>query len=153
MISELNDYETMLAALQAAETGHVVFGTLHTNDAKSTVSRIISAMPDDMKNDVKNLLANNLLGVMSQVLLPTLQGGRIMVPEVLIKNSSIASHIRKDKLEQITSAIQTGGNIGMCSLDDNLCKLVKERVLHKVVALESAINRVDLERRIRDDEG
>ena len=124
LIGEMRDLETIRAALTIAETGHLVFTTLHTNDAAQTADRIIDVFPPHQQNQVRQQFANVLLGIISQRLIPKVSGGRIAACEILIANSAVRSLIREGKTQQITSVIQTAAAEGMISLDKVLAELV-----------------------------
>jgi twitching motility protein PilT len=120
MVGEMRDLDTIAAAISAAETGHIVFGTLHTNSAMGTVNRIIDAFPGNLQDQIRTQLATSLLGVVSQTLLPKIGGGRVAAYEVLLVTSGIANLIRENKTFRIGSAIQTGAKFGMQLMDDAL---------------------------------
>jgi twitching motility protein PilT len=120
LVGELRDLETIEAAISAAETGHIVFGTLHTNSAQGTVNRIIDAFPGNLQDQVRTQLASSLIGVVAQTLLPKIGGGRVAAYEVLIVTSGISNLIRENKTFRINSAIQTGAKYGMQLMDDAL---------------------------------
>jgi twitching motility protein PilT len=127
LVGEMRDYETIGVALTSAETGHLVFATLHTLNASQTVERIVDTFPVDQQPQVRTLLASNLLGVVSQILLPRVdKPGRVLASEVLIANFAVRNNIRLGKPEAIYQAIQTGANEGMTTLDQSLVRLVKE---------------------------
>ncbi len=119
LVGELRDLETIQAAISAAETGHVVFGTLHTNSAQGTVNRIIDAFPGNLQDQIRTQLSTSLLGVVAQTLLPKIGGGRVAAYEVLIVTPGIANLIRENKTFRINSAIQTGAKYGM--IPDGRC--------------------------------
>lgn len=123
LVGELRDLETIEAAISAAETGHIVFGTLHTNSAQGTVNRIIDAFPGNLQDQVRTQLASSLIGVVAQTLLPKIGGGRCAAYEVLIVTSGISNLIRENKTFRINSAIQTGAKYGMQLMDDALFNL------------------------------
>lgn len=129
LVGELRDLETIRLALTAAETGHLVFGTLHTTSAAKTIDRIIDVFPGDEKAMVRSMLSESLQGVISQTLLKRQGGGRVAAHEILIATSAVRNLIREDKVAQIYSAIQTGGNLGMQTLDAALARLVNENVV------------------------
>ena len=123
LVGELRDLETIEAAISAAETGHIVFGTLHTNSAQGTVNRIIDAFPGNLQDQVRTQLASSLIGVVAQTLLPKIGGGRCAAYETLIVTPGIANLIRENKTFRINSAIQTGAKFGMQLMDDALYDL------------------------------
>ncbi|MDT0513618.1 type IV pilus twitching motility protein PilT [Halomonas sp. LES1] len=129
LIGELRDLETIRLALTAAETGHLVFGTLHTTSAAKTIDRIIDVFPGDEKSMVRSMLSESLQAVVSQTLLKRMSGGRVAAHEILIATSAVRNLIREDKVAQIYSAIQTGGNQGMQTLDAAMAKLVADNVV------------------------
>lgn len=124
LVGEMRDLETIEAALTLAETGHLVFTTLHTNSAAMTADRIIDVFPPHQQQQVRMQLANVLLGVVSQRLLPRVQGGRVMATEIMIANSAVRSIIREGKTHQLPNVIQTSASEGMISLDKVLAELV-----------------------------
>jgi twitching motility protein PilT len=127
VVGELRDLETIGAALRAAETGHLVFGTLHTTSAAGTISRVIDAFPPDQQSQIRSQLASNLMAVLSQVLCPLASGkGRIAAYEFMVVTSAIANLIREDKTYRIDSSIQTGKKLGMQLLDEHLWLLYSE---------------------------
>ena len=129
LVGELRDLETIRLALTAAETGHLVFGTLHTTSAAKTIDRIIDVFPGEEKSMVRSMLSESLQAVISQTLLKRQGGGRVAAHEILIATSAVRNLIREDKVAQIYSAIQTGGALGMQTLNASLAKLVKEGVV------------------------
>lgn len=124
LVGEMRDLETIRLALTAAETGHLVFGTLHTTSAVKTVDRILDVFPAEEKEMVRTMLSESLQAVVSQVLLKKKGGGRVAAHEVLIGTPPIRNLIRENKLNQVYSAIQTGSTFGMVTLDQSLKKLV-----------------------------
>lgn len=126
LVGELRDLDTIQAAISAAETGHVVFGTLHTNSAQGTVNRIIDAFPGNLQDQIRTQLSTSLIGVVAQTLLPKIGGGRCAAYEVLIVTPGIANLIRENKTFRINSAIQTGAKFGMNLMDDALFNLWRE---------------------------
>ncbi|MEC8553944.1 MAG: type IV pilus twitching motility protein PilT [Planctomycetota bacterium] len=123
LVGELRDLETIGAAISAAETGHIVFGTLHTNSAQGTVNRIIDAFPGNLQDQIRTQLSTALIGVVAQTLLPRIGGGRVAAYEVLCVTPGIANLIRENKTFRINSAIQTGAKFGMNLMDDALFDL------------------------------
>jgi twitching motility protein PilT len=148
LVGELRDLETIEAAISAAETGHVVFGTLHTTGAQGTVNRIIDAFPTNQQEQIRTQLSTAILGVVSQTLLPKIGGGRCAAYEVLVVDSGIGNLIRENKTFRINSAIQTGSKKGMKLLDDDLFRLWKEKKVTEETVLAKAQNIDELERRI-----
>jgi len=134
MIGEMRDAETMSSAVTAAETGHLVFATLHTNTAAQTIDRIIDSFPPYQQNQIRLQLASTLLGILSRRLIPCLKGGLINAVELMIVNSAIRNLIRENKLHQIDMVIETSAEIGMISLNKSLAELVKK----KLISLEYA---------------
>ena len=134
LVGEMRDPETIAAAMTIAETGHLVFSTLHTNSASQTIDRIIDSFPADQQTQVRTQLASTLKGVVSQRLIPQLNGGRIPAVEVLLGTSAIASNIRDGKTHLIDSIIQTSQDYGMIPLESSLASLV----LSGTISLETA---------------
>jgi len=120
LVGEMRDLETIQAAISAAETGHIVFGTLHTNSAMGTVNRLIDAFPGNLQDQIRTQLSASLLGVVAQTLLPKIGGGRVAAYEILVVTAGIANLIRENKTFRIGSAIQTGSKFGMQLMDDAL---------------------------------
>jgi twitching motility protein PilT len=138
LVGELRDLETIEAAISAAETGHLVFGTLHTNSAAKTVDRIVDAFPANMKEMIRTQLSTSIIGVISQSLCKKNGGGRIAAYEIMVNTSSIASLIRDNKTFRITSDIQTGAALGMITLDTHLLSLVNRELIDPDEAVEKA---------------
>ena len=142
LVGELRDLETIRLALTAAETGHLVFGTLHTSSAAKTIDRVVDVFPAAEKEMVRSMLSESLRAVISQTLLKTKDGsGRVAAHEIMIGTPAIRNLIRENKVAQMYSAIQTGGNIGMQTLDQNLQDLVKRNVIAPAVARNAAQNK------------
>src|ERR1700733_11712615 len=131
LVGEMRDLETIEAAITAAETGHVVFGTLHTTGAQGTVNRIIDAFPTNQQEQVRVQLSTAIIGVLSQALLPKIGGGRVAAYEMLVVTSAIGNLIRENKTFRINSAIQTGQKLGMQLLDNSLFKLWRSGIVDK----------------------
>jgi twitching motility protein PilT len=148
LVGELRDLETIEAAISAAETGHVVFGTLHTTGAQGTVNRIIDAFPTNQQEQVRTQLSTAIIGVVSQTLLPKIGGGRVAAYEILVCTSAIGNLIRENKTFRINSAIQTGAKLGMQLLDDGLFKLWNEKKVSEQDVLAKCANPADLAARI-----
>lgn len=125
LIGEMRDLDTIGTAMTAAETGHLILGTLHTNDSSQTIDRIIDVFPAHQQNQVRSQLASVLLGVISQRLLPKIGGGRVPAVEIMIKNHAVENLIRENKSYQIDSVIETSLRDGMISLDKSLADLVQ----------------------------
>lgn len=124
LVGEMRDPETVASAITIAETGHLVFSTLHTNSASQTIDRIIDSFPSDQQAQIKTQLASTLKGIVSQRLLPQINGGRIPAVEILVGNSAIANNIREGKTHLIDSVIETSKDIGMITLESSLASLV-----------------------------
>ena len=158
LVGELRDLDTIQAAISAAETGHVVFGTLHTNSAQGTVNRIIDAFPGNLQDQIRTQLSTSLIGVVAQTLLPKIGGGRCAAYEVLVVTPGIANLIRENKTFRINSAIQTGAKFGMNLMDDALFnlwrdgKVTVEDVLSKSHRPDDLAKRIVNARRGGDDE-
>ena len=125
-------------ALTAAETGHVVFGTLHTNSAAKTIDRVVDVFPAEEKAMVRSMLSESLQAVVSQTLLKKLNGGRVAAHEIMIATSAIRNLIREDKVAQMYSAIQTGGSLGMQTMDQSLKELLAKGLISRQAAREKA---------------
>ena len=154
LVGELRDLETIEAAITAAETGHVVFGTLHTSSAAGTINRIIDVFPTNQQDQIRTQLSTAIIGILAQQLLPRIQGGRVAAYEMLVVTSAIANLIRENKTFRITSSIQTGHKLGMQLLDEHLFKLWKDGIVSK----EDAIAKANLpdglaERMLRHEQG
>lgn len=141
LIGELRDLETIATAITAAETGHLIFATLHTNDSSQTVDRIIDVFPAHQQNQIRSQLANVLLGVVSQRLVPQVGGGRIPAIEIMFKNTAIENLIRENKSYQIDNVIETSFNDGMIPLDKSLAMLIQRGMITIDDALRFAKNR------------
>ncbi|MBM7116606.1 type IV pilus twitching motility protein PilT [Archangium primigenium] len=128
LVGEMRDLETIAIAIETAETGHLVFGTLHTNTAPSTVDRIIDQFPSDRQEQIRMMLSESLKGVISQMLIKKIGGGRVPAQEVLLCTNSVANLIREGKTFQIPSIMQTSRGIGMSTLNDALLDLVKRKL-------------------------
>ncbi|MET3132382.1 twitching motility protein PilT [Oxalobacteraceae bacterium GrIS 1.11] len=139
LVGELRDLETIRLALSAAETGHLVFGTLHTSSAAKTIDRIVDVFPADEKEMVRAMLSESLQAVISQSLLKTKDGsGRVAAHEIMIATPAIRNLIRESKIAQMYSAIQTGSNVGMQTLDQTLTDLVRRNVISAAAARSAA---------------
>ena len=142
LVGELRDLETIRLALTAAETGHLVFGTLHTSSAAKTIDRVVDVFPAAEKEMVRSMLSESLRAVISQTLLKTKDGnGRVAAHEIMIGTPAIRNLIRENKVAQMYSSIQTGGNLGMQTLDQCLQDLVRRNVVAPGVARAAAQNK------------
>ncbi|MCD8095048.1 MAG: type IV pilus twitching motility protein PilT [Ruminococcus sp.] len=147
LVGEMRDFETIEAAVTAAETGHLVMSTLHTTDAASTIDRIIDVFPAHQQHQIRTQLASVLVGICTQTLCRTMDGtSRVACCEILAATDSIKAMIRDDKVHLIGSAMQTGKQYGMQTLDQELAKLVNARTISMDVALEKCLNAADLKR-------
>jgi twitching motility protein PilT len=139
LVGELRDLETIRLALSAAETGHLVFGTLHTSSAAKTIDRIVDVFPADEKEMVRAMLSESLQAVISQTLLKTKDGsGRVAAHEIMVATPAIRNLIREAKVAQMYSAIQTGSSVGMQTLDQNLTDLVRRNIISGAAARSAA---------------
>ncbi len=138
LVGELRDLETIRLALTAAETGHLVFGTLHTTSASKTIDRIIDVFPEGEKPLVRSMLSESLQAVVSQTLLKKKGGGRVAAWEIMMGTNAIRNLIREDKIPQMYSAIQTGQSFGMQTLDQHLQQLVKAGIIDAEIAASKA---------------
>jgi len=139
LIGEMRDRETIEAALTAAETGHLVFGTLHTSSAPGTINRIIDVFPGDEQAQIRSMISSSLVAVIAQALLPKLGGGRVAASEILLTNHAISNLIREDKVHQIYSQMQLGqGDSGMQTQTQALVKFIKDGKISREIALQYA---------------
>ena len=129
LIGEMRDFDTISTALTAAETGHLIFATLHTNDSSQTIDRIIDVFPAYQQNQIRSQLANALLAVVSQRLIPRIDGGRVPAVEILIKNHAVENLIRESRIYQMDNVIETSLDQGMITLDRSLSDLVKKGIV------------------------
>jgi twitching motility protein PilT len=141
LLGEMRDIETISLALTAAETGHLVFGTLHTSSAAKTINRVIDVFPSEDKSMVRTMLSESLQAVISQTLLRKTEGGRVAAHEIMLCTNAIRNLIREDKVAQMYSAIQTGANVGMITLDQKLKELVASHTITKAVARTMAVQK------------
>ncbi len=144
LVGEMRDLETTAIAIETAETGHLVFGTLHTNTAPSTIDRAIDQFPADRQNQVRTMLSECLKGVIAQTLCRKKSGGRIAALEILLVNSAVSNLIREGKTFQIPSIMQTGKGSGMVTLGDALYDLVRRNVIDADEAYYNAVNKLEL---------
>lgn len=138
LVGEMRDLETIRLALTAAETGHLVFGTLHTTSAAKTIDRVVDVFPAEEKAMVRSMLSESLQAVISQTLMKKVGGGRVAAHEIMIGTPAIRNLIREDKIAQMYSAIQTGGTLGMQTLDQCLADLLRKGFIGKDQAKEKA---------------
>jgi len=137
LIGEMRDKETIEAALTAAETGHLVFGTLHTSSAPGTINRIIDVFTGDEQPQIRAMISTSLIAVIAQTLVPKLQSGRIAIPEILVTNHAISNLIREDKVHQIYSQMQLGqGDTGMQTQTQVMLKYIREGVISRDNAIQ-----------------
>jgi len=144
LVEEMRALETIAIAIETAETGHLVFGTLHTNTAPSTVDRIIDQFPADRQEQIRMMLSESLKGVITQTLCKKIGGGRVAAMEILIATSGVANLIREGKTFQIPSAMQTGKGVGMQTMNDALFDLVKKKLVEPQEAYSKAIAKAEL---------
>ncbi|TRX73586.1 type IV pilus twitching motility protein PilT [Pseudomonas mangiferae] len=140
LVGEMRDLETIRLALTAAETGHLVFGTLHTTSAAKTIDRVVDVFPAEEKSMVRSMLSESLQSVISQTLIKKIGGGRVAAHEIMIGTPAIRNLIREDKVAQMYSAIQTGGGLGMQTLDACLKNLVAKGLISRENAREKSKN-------------
>jgi twitching motility protein PilT len=138
LVGEMRDLETIRLALSAAETGHLVFGTLHTSSAAKTIDRIVDVFPAAEKAMVRSMLSESLKAVISQTLMKKIGGGRVAAHEIMIGTPAIRNLIREDKVAQMYSSIQTGQNVGMQTLDQNLKSMLASGIVAKDEAMRKA---------------
>jgi twitching motility protein PilT len=142
LVGELRDLETMSVAITAAEMGILVMGTLHTNGAAQTVDRMVNSFPADKQSHIRTMLSTSLRGVISQQLLPTKhKPGRIAALEILVNTSAVSNLIRQGKLDQLETAMQSGGAVGMQTMDSALMSLVERRFVSGIEAYQQANNK------------
>ncbi len=154
LVGEMRDHETIKAAVTAAETGHLVMGTLHTNSAPESIDRIVDVFPEEQQEQIRVQLANNLVAVMTQQLLPRLDDqGRILAYELLIANPAVRSLIREGKTYQITSVMQTGAREGMVTMDAFLANLYRRRMISFDVGASRAVDPKEFARLANDAGG
>jgi twitching motility protein PilT len=149
LVGELRDLETTEIAIETAETGHLVFGTLHTSTAASTVDRIIDQFPVEGQAQIRTMLASSLKGVVCQNLLKRIDKGRVAAMEILVVNMAVASNIRDGKTYQIPSSIQTGKRLGMQLLNSHLIELVKNKIVAPEEAYLKAVDKDDMATKLR----
>jgi twitching motility protein PilT len=138
-IGEMRDADTMQAAMTVAETGHLVFATLHTNSAGQSIERIVDSFPDEQQEQIVLQLSMVLEAVLTQRLIPTIGGKRAVATEIMVVTPAVRNNIREGKTFQIDNIIQTSGNMGMRLIENSLAELVNKNVIDRTVALEYAI--------------
>ncbi|TSA82572.1 type IV pilus twitching motility protein PilT [Deinococcus detaillensis] len=153
LVGEMRDYETIKAAVTAAETGHLVMGTLHTNSAPESIDRIVDVFPEEQQEQIRVQLANNLVAVMTQQLIPRLDGGRVLAYELLIANPAVRALIREGKTYQIVSVMQTGSREGMVTMDAYLAGLFRRRVISYDAGLARSVDPKEFARLANDPGG
>jgi len=144
MVGEMRDLETMATAITAAETGHLVFATLHTNNAAQTIHRIVDSFPPEQQTQIRNQLSGSLLGIVSQRLIPGLRGGLVPACEIMFNNPAVANLIRENKVHELDLVIETSSDAGMVSLNRALADLVKKRKISLESALMFSLNADEL---------
>jgi twitching motility protein PilT len=144
LVGEMRDLETVSIAIETAETGHLVFGTLHTTTAASTIDRIIDQFPADRQDQIRQMLSGSLVGVIAQMLCRKVGGGRVAAYEILIGVSAVANLIREKKTYQLYSVMQTGKALGMVTLNDSLLALVRNGSIEKAEALRLSVNKSEM---------
>lgn len=149
LIGEMRDLETISSAITIAETGHLVFATLHTNSAAQSIDRIIDVFPPHQQPQVRSQLANILMAICSQRLIPAIGGGRVAAAEILITNPAVRNIIREGKAHQLDAVIQTGADQGMQTMDRTLVNLVQAGTITYDSAREFAVDLVEFERLMR----
>jgi twitching motility protein PilT len=146
LVGEMRDYETISAALTAAETGHLVMSTLHTTGAAQTIDRIIDACPASIQNQIRTQLAGVLNGVITQCLVPNTRGnGRVPATEILVGTDAVCNLIRENKCHQINSMMQSGGSSGMHTLNSDLARLLSAGMITKANAMKYSNDKGELE--------
>jgi twitching motility protein PilT len=149
LIGEMRDLETVAIAIETAETGHLVFGTLHTNTAVSTIDRIIDQFPTDRQEQVRTMLASSLKGVVAQTLLKKKGGGRVAAHEIMVSSDAIAAMIREGKNHMIPNQMQTQKQDGNILLNESLFRLVKDQIVEPEDAIRKAIDKNGLQEMIK----
>jgi twitching motility protein PilT len=144
LVGEMRDLETIGAAITIAETGHLTFGTLHTNSCAQTINRIIDVFPTGQQAQVRAQLSLVLEGVLSQTLVPKIGGGRVMAMEIMVATPAIRNLIREEKVHQIYSALQSGSKYGMQTMNQSLADLVRRRLITREDALNRSTNAEEL---------
>lgn len=149
LIGEMRDLETISAAITIAETGHLVFATLHTNSASQSIDRMIDVFPPHQQPQIRAQLSNILMSICSQRLIPAIGGGRVVAAEILVTNPAVRNIIREGKAHQLDAVVQTGADQGMQTMDRTLVSLVQKGVVTYDNAIEVAVDLVEFERLMR----
>ncbi len=153
LVGELRDLDTISAAVTAAEMGILVMGTLHTNGAAQTVDRIVNTFPADKQNHIRTMLSTSLRGVISQQLLPTQdKPGRVAALEIMVNTSAVANLVRQGKLDQLETSMQSGGQVGMQTMDSALMALVKKGRISGLDAYHQANNKAKFRELVEDED-
>ena len=150
LVGEMRDLETISAAITAAETGHLLFGTLHTMGAAETISRIVDAFPTNAQEQVKTQLSQALMAVISQALVPKVDGGRVAAHEIMVLTPAISHLIREGKIHRINSEIQTGSRYGMQLMDDRLFDLFKTKKIKYQDMMDKCVNPNEMMQKVRE---
>jgi twitching motility protein PilT len=145
MIGEMRDYETIAAAVTAAETGHLIFSSLHTNNAAQTIDRILDSFPPAQQNQIRSQLSNSIIGIFSQRLVPRVSGGLIPAYELLIANNAVRNLIRENKIHEIDLIIETSAEQGMISFNRSLIELVRQGEITMETAMAYSLNPASLQ--------
>jgi twitching motility protein PilT len=151
LVGEMRDLETISIAIETAETGHLVFGTLHTSTASSTVDRVIEQFPPDRQEQIRIMLSESLKGVVSQTLCKKIGGGRVAALEVMLGIPAVANLIRESKTFQLPSIIQTNRKLGMVLLNESLMDLVKRQVIEPKEAYMKSMDKLDILAQLKRD--
>ena len=149
LIGEMRDLETIALAVTAAETGHLVLGTLHTTSAVKTIDRVVNVFPPEQQTQIRMQLAGTLQGIISQILIPKISGGRVAAFEILVATDAVRALIRENKMAQLPSSMQTGKQFGMQMLEDHLNVLVEE----KQITYEEAVQKANVPAAIKEPAG
>lgn len=149
LIGEMRDLETIQAALTIAETGHLVFGTLHTNSAAQSIDRMVSVFPSEQQQQTRTRLSNSLMAICAQQLVPATTGGRVVATEIMVATSAIRTLIRDDKTYQIDTAIQTGLDQGMQTMDRTLATMARNGIISYETAQNYAIDQTGINQLLR----
>ncbi len=150
LVGEMRDYETIAAALTVAETGHLVFATLHTNSAAQSIDRIVDVFPDEQQKQVRLQLSNTLEAVFSQRLIPALTGGRVVAYEVMLGTTAVKTAIREGKTHQIDSILETSQEMGMSTIEKSLADLVRRGIISLEVAQSWSLRPEELSRLVHN---